>query len=1409
MFSISKIKDAAGASTYFRDRDDYYTSDHSPNEWWGTGAHEMGLAGEVNSDAFRDVLTGKIAGRQEYPEGYRTSAGKSGKGHRAPAHMPGWDATFSAPKSLSVAALVHGDARLIAAHDAAVREAMASLEHDIAITRQRDGRGEYKYRNGAGIAAAMFRHASSRDLDPQLHTHVVIANALRDPTTGKWVSIDSREGLYKAFHEAESLYMNGLAARVRESGYGVEWSVGKGGFPSFELTEIPQAERDLYSTRKAAIDAKLAAEGATREQASRAERQAATLDTRSPKQAVPAAELRRQWLDRLAGVGDQARQFVQPEPWLREAPVAAADAALASAVASITERSSRFVLRDMLTDARIYSQGRATEAELQAAVQRATDRGELIATDTLARVPGGELAQVPGFTTKGGQATEQAMLAIAAQMRASGAAIMPGPAACDAVEAADAASGGRLTDEHKVAARGILSSDSRIEYMQGFAGSAKTSGVLVTVTQQARAAGWKVEALAPTASAAETLGKAIDAKPRTVAAAVSSETKRADHTLWIVDEAGQVGAGDMAMLLAKADQAGAKVVLVGDVKQIGSVTAGRAFDQLQQADPQHVFKLTRIFRQRNEALLRAVEAAARGDVKATFAGVTVAEHRPVGADENARIHARVEAIADVAGRYMQNVGAGHSTLVVALSTADRDAINTAIQTARVKAGQVQDVQSTEVLRSKGWTEAEQADAARYMPGDVILARARVAHMESGDTAEVIAVHDGKVTVRHRGEFHETWSFDPKRWQSYSVFVRDQIAIGVGDQLVIRGKTHAFAPGKSMFAEGGRDFDNGARVTIVGREPGGQVFVEDGKGRQYMFDRWRGLQADLAYAQTADSAQGRTVDSVIGYVRSSQTNLATQQRLYVLASRAVYDATIVTDDAKALAERIQKRTGEKETALVDERGRDGAFRHPAGQTQAQESERRGLADRARDAGALAAGVARTAMAPSGQSERPTFGDVTQHQARELRNDIGAALHQRDPARLTDEQAVAAGRLAYQSRLENGSRVLPRDPPTWKDWKRMTDRHGVAVARDGTRYAMDDDGRIYSDRMMRADRREVARSQWIDHRNRRQAKVVGGRFSSHVIVSKDHGRTWHKAGLAGSIAARYNTWKRDRQQVRLETDRLRWQAKGGRETRDSEMLAREAFKSFQLREGAIFKGKLDWDELAARNGVDYDRDGRRYTVDGRGRVWSEALAKREWTVEHSRAGRDAAQDMQQHAHHAVRYRLARHRLENAIGDGRQRELNRLATMALDSGDKRWRDNGRHETGDSRAMACEALAAAGKGRFDWNQAALDRGVRYDRDGRRYATDDQGHARSEALEKSAFHFRNEVGAREARQRQDRGRGKGPLAWWAEQRTREAVWKGVENERGRLEKLAGQERARKSEHAPARAPGQTRGRTR
>lgn len=167
--TISGLSSSSQAAAYF-EADDYYSEGGlAPSEWRGEAAKALGLEGEVDRDAFKALLDGVL------PTGQILGTLRGGERE----HRPGWDLTFSAPKSVSVMALVAGDARLITAHDEASRRALAYVERHGAATRVRDG-AEIIHVTTGNLAAATFRHETSRAHDPQLHTHSVILNMTRD-----------------------------------------------------------------------------------------------------------------------------------------------------------------------------------------------------------------------------------------------------------------------------------------------------------------------------------------------------------------------------------------------------------------------------------------------------------------------------------------------------------------------------------------------------------------------------------------------------------------------------------------------------------------------------------------------------------------------------------------------------------------------------------------------------------------------------------------------------------------------------------------------------------------------------------------------------------------------------------------------------------------------------------------------------------------------------------------------------------------------------------------------------------------------------------------------------------------------------------------------------------------------------
>ena len=118
MLSLAKVKSGAAAASYYEGTDDYYHKDRSPSQWLGQGAEKLILNGDVKSDDFRNLLDGKL------PDGSQIHNAAEGR-------RGGTDLTFSAPKSVSLQALIGNDIRLIDAHDSAVKKAVSYTHLDV------------------------------------------------------------------------------------------------------------------------------------------------------------------------------------------------------------------------------------------------------------------------------------------------------------------------------------------------------------------------------------------------------------------------------------------------------------------------------------------------------------------------------------------------------------------------------------------------------------------------------------------------------------------------------------------------------------------------------------------------------------------------------------------------------------------------------------------------------------------------------------------------------------------------------------------------------------------------------------------------------------------------------------------------------------------------------------------------------------------------------------------------------------------------------------------------------------------------------------------------------------------------------------------------------------------------------
>ena len=239
------LRSSAVSTKYFV-QDGYYMKHELEHQlasfWHGGAAQALGLRAHVRPSRFESVLSGYVPGTD-------LRLGRMREGEHV--HRPGWDITLSAPKSVSLEALVMGDRRVIRAHDEAVRATLDFVEAELLQTRGWDPATRRRPRVSAnGMVVAGFRHLASRNLDPQLHTHCVLANMTRN-TSGEWRSVEPTT-ILRSQKLIGAFYRNELARRLQALGMAVSPTL-VGRVPGFELAGYERSFLDAFSGRRREI----------------------------------------------------------------------------------------------------------------------------------------------------------------------------------------------------------------------------------------------------------------------------------------------------------------------------------------------------------------------------------------------------------------------------------------------------------------------------------------------------------------------------------------------------------------------------------------------------------------------------------------------------------------------------------------------------------------------------------------------------------------------------------------------------------------------------------------------------------------------------------------------------------------------------------------------------------------------------------------------------------------------------------------------------------------------------------------------------------------------------------------------------------------------------------------------------
>lgn len=894
MLTISKPLSSAQAQSYHKleftsDSQNYYKQgDSVKGEWQGELATSLGLAGEVAPLEFSRLAdgihprTGEQLVRHRVATEYKNADGTTTKSVE---HRAGWDATFSAPKSVSLTALVGGDDRVREAHRSAVSAALTELEH---YTQARIGGNNPAERTGK-FAVAKFEHDTARPVDgyaaPQLHTHAVIFNVTeRDNRTTRALQ---ERSLFESQQFATAVYQSELTFRLTRLGYELE--SGRSGAP--EIKGYSREYLEASSPRSRQIKEQMEKAGYSGPEAA----QIAAHSTRDRKQILTPAEVLAAHRNMAADFGNQPQQVValaRERAKGREAPAQQsphAQEAVTFARDSIFEREAVADERAILRDALRRGVGLASYREIRAEFNQRQEAGDFRSVDGRKHDSG------RSFTTPQMIAAERANIHFVLKGRNSVEPIMTAERAHDRANTRPF-----LNDSQRRVIEEVLNSADRVHGLQGLAGTGKTT-TLQTIREGAESSGYVVEGFAPTSKAAAQLREAgIDATTLQSFLARGQNHPSTDPTirhLYMLDESSLASTRQMQSFLSKINDTD-RVLVIGDTRQHQGVDAGRPFQQMQEAGMQ-TSKLDKIMRQKDPDLLKAVEHLAKNE---TVQGIAMlAEQGRITEIPDAQ-----DRIAAIARNYVADPD---DTIIVSPDNRSRQQINEAVRTelrGRGTLGADCQVFSTLAHRSD-LTGADRKWAARYREGDVLqyTVGSKGEGIERGSFATVRTVNAQANTLSVELENGSITTYDPKRLKGVNAFREVEREFATGDRLQFT------APNKDL------GIVNRDLGTVTGTDGGRLTVRLDGKGeRTVAFEAQNFRQFDHGYAVTSHSSQGITASRVLVHIDTdAPRNLINNRLAYVSVSRASLDAHIYTNEAHSLGERLESEV--TKTAALDQ------------------------------------------------------------------------------------------------------------------------------------------------------------------------------------------------------------------------------------------------------------------------------------------------------------------------------------------------------------------------------------------------------------------------------------------------------------------------------------------------------------
>ncbi len=922
MLSLANVSAAHGV-TYYK-MDNYYTAKDSVgySKWAGQSAQQLGLKGAVDDRQFSRLLEAKdekikVSGQDEQSENRKRA---------------GLDMTFSAPKSVSLQALVFGDQRLVEAHRQAVAEAIRYAEIHYAVYRS-GPKSNREIRRGKGLLIAQFEHDSSRLKDPQLHTHNVVLNRIENEK-GEVRALHG-DLIYKNSVLLGLIYQNSLARRVRDIGYQIRPNANG----TFELEGFSKEQLVSFSKRREEIESMCP-------ESYRKTRDLVLKNRKAKAGPQHRHELVESWLKEARQHKIKAIEPTARSRSLKNNPVRI-EKSLDRAISSLEEKSSVFSKEAILKEAlqtslgnhtlnqleqtlkkeqelrllptrekNVFTSKEAVERDLKIRnlIEAGIDSHESIAADELvqARIQGlqrldSEKAivalsqtkeQLQNFGLSEEKITQilepaQSALSSGAQLSLHDLTGIRG----EISTALEFLKSGEVTSKTKTliaetmkplqrsflaptsgqleAIERTLTTKDKYIVWQGVAGAGKTFSVR-QIAEEASLSGIVVQGFAPSAAAASQLSKEAGIEAQTLQSHLLRRDDSLDQKkLWIVDEAGMVSAKDFLDLLKKAEIQNARVLFVGDVRQLSPVEAGNPFLDIQRNTSTTRIILDESLRQKDPALQAAVRSMNQGDVAhgLSHLGEKIFEH----STEKGRIK-------HVAREFQKQTSMEADTpLLLARTNRIRGDLTHEIRSSLKQQGFLRNEIQVPILRKLDVSQERLRLAISYNNEDVLVPHRsyKSLGLQKDKQYEVIGTNVIKNTVTVQSDGIKI-DIPVSRHHGFSLFSKHTLAVAEGDKMIWNRNDRA----RSQLNNEGFVVLKVSSDALQIRTESGQMKSLDPRVPQHMEHAW---------ALTIYKAQGQTANRVLQLVDEGTT----KRDLLVGVTRAAEDVLLVAQSHDAL------------------------------------------------------------------------------------------------------------------------------------------------------------------------------------------------------------------------------------------------------------------------------------------------------------------------------------------------------------------------------------------------------------------------------------------------------------------------------------------------------------------------------